>query len=190
MTRATGKAIPERRWPHYATLGLPALIAASIVWVALQPWEVRSWNPVHTWAHSAPLFSWPSLSTVIFISALLVSVCGSRLHDASPCIVCAANLPFDPSAAAERSRPALRAYHQAGRWLGWKWLLIYAAGIFLLPLGWPLNCWTIVFSVVGTVLVLCALRHEKLQPWCPWCRHDDGDDVREPDPDPSVRAPA
>lgn len=190
MRQAAGKSIPERRWPHYASLGLPVLIAGSIAWVAAQPWRVTNWNPLHAWAHSAPLLSWPSLFTVIFMSALFAAVCAGRLHDASPCIVCAAHLPLDPSAAAERSRPALRVYHQAARWLGWSWMLVYAAGIFLLPLGWPLNSWTIIFAAMGTVVVLCALRHEKLQPWCPWCRHDGGEYEREPDPDPSVRMPA
>ena len=191
MTRSfAGKALPERRWPHYASFALPVLVAGPIIWVAIQPWRVTSWNPLHAWAHSAPLLSWPSLIMVIFMSALLVAVCAGRLHDASPCIVCAANLPLDPSAAAERSKPVFRVYHQAMRWFGWNWMLIYAAGTFLLPLGWPLNCWAIIFAAMGTVFVLSTLRHEKLQPWCPWCRDDGGEGEREPEPDPSARMPA
>ena len=190
MTRATGKSIPERRWPHYASLVLPVLMAAAIVVIAAQSWEVRSWSVVATWKHSAPLLSWSSLGTAAFLVVLFGSVYASRLHDASPCIVCAARLPLDPSAAAERSRPAFRVYHQAVRRLGWHWLLIFAAGMLFLPPGWPLNTWTIAFQGAGTVLVLSALRHEKLQPWCPWCRHNGGEYEREPDPDPSVRMPA
>lgn len=190
MTKTT-RSFPERRWPHYASYAVPALVGGAILIGAASPWRVTSWNPLDNLHHSAGLFSWASLASLGYVAALWAAIYVSMLHTSRPCLVCAARLPLDPQAATERARPLLRLHHRSEPWLGYRPMLAYMAGVFLLPPGWPLNIWMIVAMSALLGVLVAATRHEKLQPWCPWCRRDDGgEDERMPEPDPSVRMPA
>jgi hypothetical protein len=186
------RPFPERRWPHYASIALPVLMIGAIGYLATRPWRVTDWNPLSAWAQSAPLLSLTTAGTTSYLLALYASFYAGLLHDSRPCIVCAAKLPLDPASAAGRARPALRLRHLAQDKLGWKIIVVYTAVLFGLPAGWPSNIWAIGSQAAIVAVLLAVWWHEKLQPWCPWCRHDDGDDStkHQPEPDPSERMPA
>lgn len=190
MTK-TARSFPERRWPHYVSYGLPALVGCAALIGVASPWRVTSWNPLANFHHQAALLSWESLGSLGYLAVMWAVMYVAMMHTSRPCIVCAAKLPLDPQAAAERARPLLRFHHQSEPWLGYRSLLIYVTGVALLPAGWPANIW-LISAMLGLLGVLtAATRHEKLQPWCPWCDHGDGgDEVLEPEPGPAERLPA
>jgi hypothetical protein len=119
----------------------------------------------------------------------------SRAHEKALCERCG-TLPEDPGKAARR-RLALLAWEHLTHGTRmrhaiteavWWWLF---AAVALAPGGWSRPVITAAFA--WALLGLWSVRaHNRLAPWCPWCRGDGGDDDTQsaPTPSPSTYQPA
>lgn len=110
-------------------------------------------------------------------------------HLDTPCVRCARHLPIDAEEQAERKSRWLKAHHRLHYWLPG------------LAFGAWVTSWTVAGTPAGRIMVACAVAlllpwaalirvHGRLQPWCPWCRDNGGENAAEDAPDPSRNQPA
>lgn len=121
-------------------------------------------------------------------------------HDRKLCDACIAGWPLDPQSEVQRRRHWLRMEHRwdgATRPVVWFWVLLVLAisvGLLVLTITTDLHWPQVVMQTA--IYVFFALTgysrhvHKRLEPWCPWCHRDDGDEHFHPEPvaPPSVRA--
>ncbi|KGI79359.1 hypothetical protein IL38_23970 [Actinopolyspora erythraea] len=127
-----------------------------------------------------------SVSLLALIGFVMIVIPMHR-HTRLLCPDCAADVPNNPSAAAETDQHRLRRFHQLSTPRG---SLLGLAGILLLLLG---QHWLGPLGFLATLLAWSGIayehvlvhRHRLLMPWCPYCRNGgDGDDHTAPTPDP------
>lgn len=112
-----------------------------------------------------------------------------KWHTETPCLICAVRFPTDAVAVAEKRKPWLRLHHVLGV-TGWVCVSVVWVASWLgagtvygrAALGAAGLC------VIGMMALSRA--HGRVQPWCPWCRDDDGDEAGADTPDPSTMQPA
>lgn len=122
-------------------------------------------------ASSAP---WLPASVVGFAAPVAVAagtfiVLGIVRHDRALCGHCMAQMPLNPTAAAQRERPILKLAHLT-RWNLAAMLALIIIGSFLLSTWWESNLAVSLAMVPLIAVVFSADRHSRLQPWCPYCR--------------------
>jgi hypothetical protein len=125
------------------------------------------------------------------VGGVLVSWLAMRQHDSRLCEYCVAAMPINPTEAASRYRGRLAVTHLGSdrKAVAAYLILLVGSSVFLLG-GPPLlrevgpYLWSAVQATM-IYLVLCHTTHRRLQPWCPQCRGDDGDDEHHRDPTPS-----
>lgn len=156
----------------------------------LFPYALTLWV-VYTIASAAGVL--PSLLWVPALAILLVMAVGD-LHGyyGRICLRCMESLPVDAGQRVAQWRWLLWFQHRVmrrrwGYFIGW-FGLVFVEVAFRFALGFgtgeahwtgaPLNVW------VG-VSIWSGWKHHRYQPWCPYCRWDDGGD-REPSPDPDT----
>jgi hypothetical protein len=132
----------------------------------------------------------PLLSGIVLVIFVL-SMAGGWYHDRRLCERCVANLPLNaPKQAAKRI------------WMFWlthHWPLMFVALFINLGVGVAFAVLSqremIKFGLASFFILLMLFTHtvathQRFQPWCRWCRRDDGpgNDTFEPapDPDPAV----
>lgn len=114
------------------------------------------------------------------------------------CLGCAAAVPLDPGGEAARRLRWLRLAHwqTASSWLPIAVLAVpvLALAAVALTVDLPAFGLAVAAAVMPAAVGIHAMAlHERLRPWCPWCRGGGGGepDDPEPDPDPAVgRRPA
>ena len=137
---------------------------------------------------------------VVTIPAFLVLAVAEYRHDHKLCDACIANWPLDPQTEVDRGR---RWLHMDHRWSDAPKLrlalmlgalavmsLLLVALLFTTDTLWPSQLFNAGVYVVLALSAYARHVHKRLQPWCPWCHRDDGDDHFHPEPvtPPSVRA--
>lgn len=135
-------------------------------------------------------------SFAVYITLTIAEVA----HDHKLCDACIAGWPLDPQAEVEQRRGWLRMEHRwvdARRWL--IWVVAVAAMVVAVGLAtlvvlsdqvWPQRVFSLALYVFFGLAAYARHVHKRLQPWCPWCHRDDGDDHFHPEPvtPPSVKA--
>jgi hypothetical protein len=129
---------------------------------------------------------------VIVIVYLLVR------HNRSLCVRCVAGMPLDGDTRAARplNRTALHLTHLVGRdknkaRLGLFALVAASTAVYFLGLHW-LNTVLLETGLLALLVLWRSLTvHQRLQPWCPWCRGPGGDSnaINEPGGPPGRRLP-
>jgi hypothetical protein len=154
----------HRRWRHRAHAALPFLYPVLALLV---------------WARPGTVFN--ILATAGFLAVLAADL----WHQRELCERCIAAVPLDAAATAGRRRHLLRLIHHPRPYAG-----AYAA-LLLLRLALPGGS-AAAHAVSSTAyaavayLAVAQIQHNRLQPWCPWCRRGNGgDDDPEPDPGPT-----
>jgi hypothetical protein len=107
-------------------------------------------------------------------------------HNAYLCETCIARFPLNGSELAVRraNNTILRFYHVTGKHsrlcsalvLGY----IILGSSFSFRDSWQDGLASLPFLLIVPLLIYAARTHARLQPWCPWCRGNGGDD--EPSP--------
>lgn len=119
---------------------------------------------------------------------VLTKLADSRVHMERLCERCAAATPLDCQAAVRRWKRALWWRHQRKAQLA---VFIVMAAIFLLDAIAGKHVWVYAVHAFGFLVLglttIPAWQHRRLQPWCPYCRWDDGGDEEVA---PDVPAPA
>jgi hypothetical protein len=189
MTATTASREP-RRWVHVAARALPLFPVAS---AALSLAEPSRWTP--GWPGIVLAFTsgggggggggWWTAARFVLTAVTVIAILGWLAHSRMLCPACAARLPLDPQAAAERRRWQLHLTHLLPNRTKLIWILLVLLGLpLLIPTGWPLNAWYVVQDTAAAVLLWSLLTHSALQPWCPWCRRgDDGEPAPAPVPE-------
>jgi hypothetical protein len=176
---------------HYLDpLWPPAMIASGVVSTLLPVGSALSWT-------------FGLVYTAVIFGAL---ACDIFVHSSNLCERCIQAVPLNPQAAIDRDRMWLKFFH---RFSSHAHLRIRATSVpvptgllSLLLIGMAVQLairlafdpdkqmTTVVGLVTVTIPLACAFwsgyRHNRLQPWCPLCRRDDGSEVEAPDPDPSI----
>lgn len=140
------------------------------------------------------------------VLVMMFAISGRGFHEMIwPCDHCSARFPLNAPEQAQRRQATLRRYHKVRQ------TLIILGIALAVAIGGPrllvsavfngdkaaTDPWTILLPLsVYPVLAYYAWErhvHDRLQPWCPWCRRRDEDDdpivVPEPTP-PSARVDA
>ena len=185
MTATAAASGGPRRWVHVTARVLPVFPVAS---AALSLAEPGPWTP--GWPGIVLAFTsggggvggWWAAAGWALTAVTVVAILGWLAHCRMLCPACAARLPLDPQAAAERRRWQLRVTHLLPERTKLIWVILVLLGLpLLIPTGWPLNAWYVLQDTAAAVLLWSLLTHSALQPWCPWCRRGDGG---EPPPAP------
>lgn len=157
---------------HYAVWNLlvlaPITTTVGVLAVHLNGW----WTIAYSAAH------------LLMITLLIFSL----HHATTPCMTCARRLPTNGGELAEKRMWWLKFWHRDSLWL------------FSYSLAAWVMSWALADTVLGRVLVgsagtvlialiLLTRAHSRVQPWCPWCRDDNGNDVGSESPDPARNAP-
>lgn len=157
MTTATR----EDRWRHGRHLSNAAVCAFLAVSIAV-PW----------------LPNLPRIANALITVGVLGVLFASFQHTRELCERCIGRVPLDPTAAVNRSRPALKAVHR-NKVLIIPIVVFVLAGMVLPEHSW----WAHLFNslAMGSCLTanVCTGRHRLLEPWCPFCHRGDGDDNAE-----------
>lgn len=144
---------------------------------------------IATYAPS-PWISWGSLAVV-----MPIWLSGSSMvkrHYRGLCETCVNQMPDRGSEEAEKHDLVLRMTHffvEHDKWFRWAPLCLMVPALaltfFLRVKGLTLAYVLPSIAINGSVIYL-MVRHGRLQPWCPYCRTDGGDDDTErvPDPEP------
>jgi hypothetical protein len=119
------------------------------------------------------------------------------------CPLCAAQVPLNPSELAVAKDRQLRWYHWTTSGPRWRAPGICIAvgnliAIVAVNLWQPTPEWFrhIIYAVTlggwGTAMFVTSRTHSKLEPWCPYCRRDDGEDepTVAPQPVPTAQVSA
>ncbi len=131
-----------------------------------------------------------SIVTAVAVAGWLAAAAASLYHQRRLCARCMAAMPLDPQAAVAQWRPVLWWWHRhpvnlalVAAALGWVCYNLQAG----VPAGGAraaLAASWILVAALGWI----GRRHGALQPWCPWCRDDEGDGDPAPEPDPTTPA--
>ena len=173
---ASAGGLGATRWGHLSPHVLTAAILACIGLVLrpLPPGSVAS-----------------LVAPAVLVGGVLFSWVSMRQHDSRLCEYCVAAMPVNPTEAAVRYRWRLAVAHLGSdrKVVAAYLLLLVGSSVFLMggstvlrtvgPYAWSAVQATMIY------LVLCHTTHRRLQPWCPQCRGDDGDDAVDRDPTPS-----
>lgn len=160
--------------------------------------EQRRWEAelAHYYPHVYGLFSaayigsayvtalyWP-LQIATTVTA--IAWCAAEMHKRRICPACARFTPLDTDAAVRDKGWALRLTHRrqrrAARYVPAVLLVVCVVATMRAPLVVPL--------LLGLILALHAVTdyaqtwHQRLYPWCPYCRHGRGRDDDDPHPIP------
>lgn len=125
--------------------------------------------------------------SVQLLAVYVVFVMG-RFHWEMPCLICADRLPDNGGELAERRMWALKAAH---RWRSS--LVTYASCAW--AASWPSGghlVGRVLLTLAGLAVLVCLVltrMHGRVQPWCPWCRGDDGHGAGADAPGPVDRKP-
>jgi len=173
---ASAGGLGATRWGHLSPHVLIGAIVSCIVLVLrpLPPGSVAS-----------------LLAPAILVTGVLFSWLAMRQHDSRLCEYCVAAMPMNPAEAASRYRGRLAVAHLGSdRKVVAAYLLVLVGSSVFLVDGSPAlrvvgpYLWSAVQATM-IYLVLCHTTHRRLQPWCPQCRGDDGDQAVDRDPTPS-----
>ena len=131
------------------------------------------------------------LVSITFIVLMLVTFAEMRKHDRGLCEACMSDFPLNPSQDAETYSRRLATVHlMADKVVARKYLAAILVAC-LLPLFAPdplripaMALWLASLVSLGYI-VLSGQTHRRLQPWCPQCGHQGGQDhVEAPEPMP------
>lgn len=153
---------------HYAPWILAALVSVLTVITVLPA--------------AALLLPWP-VSLALIPAALYVGV-SIIVHNRQLCERCVAALPLDASAAAGRYGRRFRVAHLFEGKLFALCYLAVVAGSFIVysdPVG---RFATALVESSLVYLLFVYVTHQRLQPWCPYCRHGGGERTVPSAPDP------
>lgn len=134
----------------------------------------------------------PWIAAVI-LALILVFAAAQQRHDRSLCEHCIAHMPLDPQTEIIKRDRWLRANH-VGEATSRKWAsLIFAVlslsyvGVLVFaprPVGGAVI--VLVIGILGPLATIGIQIHKRLQPWCPYCRRNDGGDYQfDPNPTPA-----
>ena len=168
--------------------------------------EFFPWYGHHAWKFfiawcavgGLPLFLTPVWVSVGVLPLLLLTWYAMHRHDRSLCERCLADWPLDPEKAVAKHQSSLAQFHVVAdrifttrrqMWIITLVLLTIGIGSAFLP-QFLSDAWGMLINwLVIPWLFLISYRHRQLQPWCPWCKDDDGGSFSpDPVPDPSVKA--
>jgi MFS family permease len=125
---------------------------------------------------------WPAMVLLIAVAVLLGL--SMLAHNRRLCERCMAALPLDASAVAARYRLRFRVAHLFERRLfalGYLTTLLGSSLMAADPVGrylWALAEASLVY------LLLVYVTHQRLQPWCPYCRHGGEEQTTPTTPSP------
>lgn len=167
---------------HYYEPLYPFLMLIGSVWAVLYPSE--------GWGLDDP-FGW-ALAGV----TLLGLYSSMRWHTGKLCERCMAAVPLNAAEKAEKFKRHFRFVH---RYMGslnrllTALLVIVCFGLAVkLVFDPPRRVNSLIhlftFAIPMAYTFWAMYRHNHFQPWCPYCRRDDGDDETEEVPDPSPAA--
>jgi hypothetical protein len=168
---------PEIPWMmflgHYMAYAYGTAVAVEIAWDAAGEPQRGA-------------FYW--ITQVFWLVALATFAAEFMQHREHLCERCAAATPLDPQKQVVRWKTLLRLTHVKN--LFWIWLGIIAVQVAVThavppgPLPYAVDA--AVSFLIG-VLITAVWVHNRLQPWCPYCRWGKGGEHEEvPDPDPAV----
>lgn len=166
-----------RNFRHYGDL---AGVTGDIVYVG---------GVAATWAHPSV---WSLACLVVAVVVAAFSIALQRKHFSTPCELCAAAMPLDAHAQAERRARSLTWFHLLTSTVALFGQLVLILLAVALPPPWMWPPLTVV-GVMSVARGVVSWRHRPLQLACPWCRWDDRDDDEDehtPTPDPVGRATA
>lgn len=177
--RAGQRLVPLQRWKH--EVGHHAL------WVLLLLIPAVGVLGIAALDHAR--FEVPyALGVLAVLQGLLVH---ARYHSEVPCMVCARRMPTNGGKSAERptGKRLLRTWH-----LTRFFVPLLAAGSWVLswmfPHAWPGRSLLFASAVLLVAWLVVSRFHSRLQPWCPWCRDDNGgEEAVDSVPDPSRGQP-
>lgn len=163
--------ISEDRWRHGRHLAGPAIYAYIALIIA------TLWLPEP-----------PRIVGLLMLGGLVGIVFAGMKHDRELCERCMARMPLDSDAAVRRNRPILKARHHS-----W-WILGTVIGLLVIQDLFPAHSWKSgAVATLGNVVIALFFfvvdRHNRLQPWCPWCRGGGDDEALVPDTPPGDRIP-
>jgi hypothetical protein len=142
----------------------------------------------------APTNGWWNVFEGVFGVAILPPMVLGMFHGDFLCTQCAQEFPLDATAEAEARKAQFRIYHFGRRRFVIPWLSAIVLSAFATHNVYEKAIWTLLMLSVPLWFWRYSHPHQRLQVWCPFCRHnrppDDGEDVPIPDPDPSVKVPA
>jgi hypothetical protein len=138
--------------------------------------------------------AWVGTFMVLMVMNIGMMVCGDFAHGRNLCPRDIDDTLLDPQGAVDRNLRRLSWVHRR-RVLG---VIAPLTMIFLLTdvsrlahLPWPFRAAATVVAIAASLGVvyssLSMYTHQRLQPWCPWCRHGGhgpGSQVSVPDPQP------
>ncbi|RJL21123.1 hypothetical protein [Bailinhaonella thermotolerans] len=144
--------------------------------------------PVHA------VVAWPMLVSMV------AGLGAEQVHARRYCDWCTRALPLDTQAQIARNRYALRTWHRlprSGRLLAgltalWAASLAVAFGGRAAGVPVEVSGRIALGMLVGPIAVLGLVSqiHQRLRPWCPWCRRGGGgEEPGEPEPGPSHGKP-
>lgn len=169
-------------------------------WIGHNAWRLQLAVFV-VWAVS--LFLTSVLSVLVLVASLVVYITltiAEVVHDHKLCDECIAAWPLDPQAEVEQRRGWLRMEHRwadVRRWITVAISIVVvgiAVGLAVMVVvtgqSWPQRAFSIALYVWFGSTAYSRHVHKRLEPWCPWCHRDDGDDHFHPEPvtPPSVKS--
>lgn len=131
------------------------------------------------------------LVSVAFIALMIATYAEMRKHDRGLCERCVAEFPLNPAQAAETYRHRLATVHLLANRRAATYYLLAILVACLLPIFAPaplqvpaMALW--LASLASLIyLVQSGVTHRRLQPWCPQCGNQGGNDkVDTPEPMP------
>jgi len=171
-------AVPAQasRWGHAGPSIFVAIIGSMAVLAVL---------PVPYPPGGKPLVSFA------FIALMITTYVEMRKHDRALCERCVADFPLNPSASAETYKRRLATVHVMAEPRVARWYLVGILIVCLLPIfaHGPLRLPAMALWLASLVslgyIVMSGQTHRKLQPWCPQCGNQGGQDkVETPEPMP------
>ncbi len=164
------------RWGHAGPTIFVAILSTMAAFALL---------PVPYPAGGKPLVS------LTFIVLMIVTLVEMRKHDRGLCERCVADFPLNPAQEAETYSRRLATVHLMAerRVAGWYLVAILTACLLPLFAPGPLKLPAMMLWLASLVSLVYIVRsgqtHRRLQPWCPQCGNQGGNDkVDTPEPMP------
>jgi hypothetical protein len=177
VTTAGGDSAPRQTWVQWLA---HHVVAITLLYAASVPVTWMRLPLVLSIAGALPLALW-----------MVTLAWATPVHGRSLCERCASEAPLNPGMEAERCDRRLRQMHWIGDMppfvvLTAGFLVIVAVNVAgaVLRLGAPT---TLALIGIGLYVNVITRTHNRLQPWCPYCRRGrgDGDPAVTPTPDPA-----